>query len=412
MKKIYKIFAIALLSFLIVHYILNIDNCSAQWVQMSSGMGIDKPVLSLAVIGNNIIAGLDNSTGGMYLSTNYGVSWTQNGITTDDVACLMVLGSNIYAGTDNHGVYVSTNNGVSWSQTSLNTQKVNSLAAFGTNIFAGILNNGGVYVSTNSGNTWSQTSLNNQNVHPVLTIGTNVFAGTGTGVYISTNTGTNWTQTALNNKAILSFTAIGSNIFAGTYQNGVYFSTDNGLSWTQTTLTNKSIYSFTVSGTNIFAGTDSNGVYLSTNNGVNWIQKNQGFGFFPTVCALLITNNYIFAGTWGTTTGQSVWRRTYSEIIGINNISAEIPANYSLSQNFPNPFNPSTNIRYELPKNGIVKLDVYDALGREVETLVNEKQTAGTYEVTFNATQYPSGVFFYRLNTESFSETKKMILTK
>ena len=73
---------------------------------------------------------------------------------------------------------------------------------------------------------------------------------------------------------------------------------------------------------------------------------------------------------------------------------------------------PSTNIRYELPKSGLIKLVVFDMLGREIETLLNEKQNAGTYEVTFNASQYSSGVYFYRLTTDNFSETKKMLLIK
>ena len=89
-----------------------------------------------------------------------------------------------------------------------------------------------------------------------------------------------------------------------------------------------------------------------------------------------------------------------------------MPLALSLSQNYPNPFNPSTSIRYELPKNGFVRLVVYDALGREVETLINEKQSPGTYEVNWDATVYPSGVYFYKLTTEGFSETKKMMLLK
>ena len=98
--------------------------------------------------------------------------------------------------------------------------------------------------------------------------------------------------------------------------------------------------------------------------------------------------------------------------VGINNISSQIPPSYSLLQNYPNPFNPSTNIRYEIPKNSLVKIVVSDELGREIETLVNERQNAGTYEVTLNAMQYSSGVYFYRLTTEGYNETKKMILLK
>jgi len=93
-------------------------------------------------------------------------------------------------------------------------------------------------------------------------------------------------------------------------------------------------------------------------------------------------------------------------------IEIGIPNKYDISQNYPNPFNPATNIRYDLPKNGFVKLVVYDALGREIETLVNEKQSAGVYEVIFNASQYSSGVYFYKLTTDGFSETKKMLMIK
>ncbi|MCX6162543.1 MAG: T9SS type A sorting domain-containing protein, partial [Ignavibacteriae bacterium] len=84
----------------------------------------------------------------------------------------------------------------------------------------------------------------------------------------------------------------------------------------------------------------------------------------------------------------------------------------SLSQNYPNPFNPTTNIRYALPRAGEVKLTVFNTLGKEVETLVNEHQSAGTYEVSFDASQYPSGVYFYRLTTDNFSDTKRMLLVK
>ena len=378
---------------------------NAQWVQMSNGMGINKTVSSLAALGTNIFAGTDNSAGGIYLSTNNGTSWTQNGLTSEDVACLLVSGTNIFAGTDNHGVVLSTNNGVSWSQTSLSTQKVNSLASFGTNLFAGTLNNGGVYLSTNSGVTWMQTSLNNMNVYPVLTIGTNVLAGTGTGVYISTNTGTTWSQTALNNKAVIALNANGTNIFAGTYQNGVYLSTNNSTSWTQTSLNNRNVYSLASSGLNIFAGTDSFGVYVSNNNGTTWTQRNEGLNL--SVYSFCILSNYIYAGT-----GNSVFRRLLTELIGIKQLSCIIPDKFSLSQNFPNPFNPTTNIKFDLPKKGLVTLNIFDALGREVATLVNEQLAPGTYETTFDASAHPSGIYFYKLTAGDFTDTKRMILLK
>jgi len=98
--------------------------------------------------------------------------------------------------------------------------------------------------------------------------------------------------------------------------------------------------------------------------------------------------------------------------IGIQPISKEIPSSFSLSQNYPNPFNPSTNIKFELPKSNYVTLKIYDALGREIATLINEKLAPGTYEVEWNGSNYPSGVYFYRLITDNFSETKKMLMIK
>lgn len=97
---------------------------------------------------------------------------------------------------------------------------------------------------------------------------------------------------------------------------------------------------------------------------------------------------------------------------GVGGINTEIPNGYRLSQNYPNPFNPATKIRYELPQNGYVKLTVFDILGKEIEKLVNEQQSAGIYEITFNAAKLPSGVYLYRLETESFSDVKRMMLIK
>jgi len=104
--------------------------------------------------------------------------------------------------------------------------------------------------------------------------------------------------------------------------------------------------------------------------------------------------------------------RTAFTSIGINNQGIETPASFTLYQNYPNPFNPSTSIKYQIKNDNFVILKVYDVLGQEIETLVNEKQTAGTYETTFNASSYPSGVYFYRLITDNFKETKKMLLIK
>ena len=90
----------------------------------------------------------------------------------------------------------------------------------------------------------------------------------------------------------------------------------------------------------------------------------------------------------------------------------EIPTEFLLSQNYPNPFNPSTKIRYSVPQSSSVVIKVFDILGNEIETLVNEEKSVGTYELNWNAENLPSGVYFYRLQAGSFVETKKMVLMK
>lgn len=85
---------------------------------------------------------------------------------------------------------------------------------------------------------------------------------------------------------------------------------------------------------------------------------------------------------------------------------------FALGQNYPNPFNPATVINYQLPVNGLVTLKVYDVLGKEVITLVNEEKPAGVYEVNFNAADFASGVYVYKLQAGDFVSSKKMILTK
>ena len=99
-------------------------------------------------------------------------------------------------------------------------------------------------------------------------------------------------------------------------------------------------------------------------------------------------------------------------LIGIKQAGTNVPGSFTLYQNYPNPFNPETKIKFNLPNNSYVQLIVYDMLGREISILLNSNLNLGTHEVVWNASGFSSGVFFYTLRTESFSETRKMVLTK
>jgi hypothetical protein len=192
--------------------------------------------------------------------------------------------------------------------------------------------------------------------------------------------------------------------------NGVFRSTDNGTSWTavDSGLTNNVVTSFAVYGSELFAGTFSGGIFLSTNNGTSWSNVDSGFTNTP-VQSFAISGSYLFAGT----VGSGVWKRPLTEMVtGIEEKKNNLPVSFSLYQNYPNPFNPTTTIKYGIPKSGYVTIRVYDELGREVATLVNEEKPGGNYSVSFNGANFTSGVYYYRLQVGSFAQTKKLILLK
>ncbi|MEE9450812.1 MAG: T9SS type A sorting domain-containing protein, partial [Ignavibacteriaceae bacterium] len=102
----------------------------------------------------------------------------------------------------------------------------------------------------------------------------------------------------------------------------------------------------------------------------------------------------------------------YDVTVNVDDPEMELPITFALEQNYPNPFNPKTNIKFRISEIGFVSLKVYDVLGNEIATLVNEEKSAGNYEVEFDASSLPSGIYFYQLRLGNFVETKKMVLMK
>ena len=149
----------------------------------------------------------------------------------------------------------------------------------------------------------------------------------------------------------------------------------------------------------------------STNNGLTWVTT-------PTSVTGLTHFDFVHAGNiiygYAVSSNGSVIKLIDTLLIltSNNNHNSEVPKEFSLSQNYPNPFNPSTVIGFKLAVNSFASLKVYDLLGREAATLVNENLKAGTYEFDFDGNKLSSGVYYYKLATGSFVETKKMILIK
>ena len=107
---------------------------------------------------------------------------------------------------------------------------------------------------------------------------------------------------------------------------------------------------------------------------------------------------------------NGIWWKT--NVTGIKYVDFKVPSNYELSQNYPNPFNPTTNINFSVPNAGNVKVVIYDAIGNQVEVLVDEYKAVGNYRVDWNAAKYASGVYFYRMQSNNFTQIKKMVLMK
>ncbi|HWA06745.1 MAG TPA: T9SS type A sorting domain-containing protein [Ignavibacteria bacterium] len=385
----------------------------AQWTQS----GLDGYYIrTITVSGSNVFAG--TSGDGMFRSTNSGLSWSpaNSGLVGLEFPAFAISGSNLYAGSEGEGVFLSTNNGVSWTALSpLTNQFVFALAVSGTDLYAGV-DGGGVFRSTNNGASWSNSTsgMTNTRVTSLAISGFNLFAGTfGGGVFLSTNNGTTWT--AVNNglsntdvQTVIINPVLPGYIFAGT-ANGAYYTTNSGSSWNAINngLTDTYVHTFAFSGTTIFAGTDMDGVFRSTNLGANWTAINQGLTN-TTVWVLTASGSNLFAGT----NGSGVFKRPLSEMVAVQQVSTEIPGQFSLGQNYPNPFNPTTSIKFDVSRSGNINISVYDISGRKIEDMVSGSYNPGTYEVKWDASKYSSGVYFYTLVTNEFTETKRMLMIK
>jgi hypothetical protein len=117
-------------------------------------------------------------------------------------------------------------------------------------------------------------------------------------------------------------------------------------------------------------------------------------------------SNIVGSGPW-----SDVWNFTAAIPAGVKEEKG-LPAEYSISQNFPNPFNPSTTIKFALPRAALTKITIYDLLGREIEIIVNKEMEAGYHKVNFDAGYLQSGVYFYKIQSGNYIQTKKMILIK
>jgi photosystem II stability/assembly factor-like uncharacterized protein len=365
-------------------------------------------------------------------TTNNGTSWTEAQNLGYDIVSLGKYDSLgiIYAGlttynTQYGGIYRSLNDGNSWSYSGLSGYKVMAIAVTsnGTVFTASCsaeVNMGGVRKSTDNGNTWIVSLSALYDVYSLwVDKNNNIYAGTmdigssGWGQLLkSTDNGVSWSTIGwYSNWGSIKGGATDNsmNIYCAPSSGPIYKSTNNGVNWFQVYNVNGYYNQIPVivnKLNQVFVSDYNSGVFRSTNFGVNWTPYYSGLSVYNIYCLYIDKSGYLYAGC-----GSQVFRTNYSTV---TLIKEELPIvnKFTLFQNYPNPFNPTTNIKFDIPKSSLVKLVVCDILGKEVETLVNEKLKESSYQVDWNASQYPSGIYFYKLETENYSDVKKMILMK
>ena len=350
----------------------------------------------------------------MFLTSNKGINWTQisSADTNIDILSIVMLNSKILAGTWN-GFFLSTDAGTTWNVATPTGIPMDiaiwSVEMIDSTLFAGTT--GKIYKSLDYGNTWTEVNSGipaEARITSIVASGNAIFASSASnGIFKTTNGGANWTEinSGLINTRISQLTVIGTKLLAVTFD-GVFISDNDGMNWAADNSGLENVNCFVVVNDRLFAGTDDNGVHLSIDSGVTWTSFNSGIPANTRIWSLAVSSDSIFAGT-----SSGVWV-TGSPIVVKVDREISIPLTFTLKQNFPNPFNPSTNISFSIPSKSFVSLKIFDLLGREVATIVSEEISAGYYTREWNATNMPSGIYFYRIQAGSFTGTKKLILLK
>jgi len=173
---------------------------------------------------------------------------------------------------------------------------------------------------------------------------------------------------------------------------------------------------YTVENLKVILSTDDNSITNISNTSLSFASISPGETVAPT-SNIYVTVDSTFSGVFNfdfeiMSEGRTYWTDSITQIVTDVKDKISLPVNYRLYQNFPNPFNPSTTFNYSIPEQSKVVITVYDILGNEIETLVNEEKIAGTYEVTFDAGNLSSGIYFYKIQVGEFVESKKMVLLK
>ena len=421
-------------------------NTGASWTEVYPAGIADKEWHSVSISknGTTLLAGTYN--GRLYLSTNSGVNWNETQpVGNQDRAWLTNSinsdGSILLAGLGLGRLYKSTNQGVIWTETQPignydGIYRISSMSSDGSKIIVCNEDEGKLYISTNGGTSWTYTAPTGSNVHrdwyavSMSADGNSIIAaidnsthGEGA-LYITTNCGTTWAQTYPPGGTVqaeywraASISPDGTTAVAGIYGGRLYISVDPlpvELGYFKVTLSlSKGVLLSWESKTEI------NNYGYEIERKIDFVDTWNKIGFVEGSGNSNSPKEYSFIDLELLGRGTFCYRLKQIDNDGTVNYSKEVmvevdylPQNFDLSQNYPNPFNPVTTISYQIPENNHVTLRVFDMIGNEVQTLVNEEKPAGYHTITFDAENISTGVYFYQLKVGNFVSTKKLILMK
>jgi hypothetical protein len=403
---------------------LFIINSLAQWTQIPSSPSY---VINNIVVSDGILF-LSHSGDGVYKSTDSTVSWQQinNGLNTTQaksVHQVLIIGDTLYAATVD-GIYKSTNGGDNWIKKSNGItigpgalyEFCKSIFEYGGSLFTGAWN--GIYRSTDGAENWFITNITGEGINAKNFVNHNgiLFAAreniNNPSGYKSFDGGINWNGLPVNPLySIITFYSEPGKLWAGTIH-GVWLSTNDGINWEdRSNGLSPDPYSSSIIRINGNLVTSikfgGSGVFRSSDDGLNWEDFGGGLPFLNSIEKMIVYDDKIIAAT-----SNGLWQRDTSEVITALEEQNKSPQEFKLFQNYPNPFNPKTSIQYVIGSSQFVTLKVYDVLGNEVATLVDQEQAAGSYEINFEADGFKSGIYFYTLNAGSFTQTKKLVLLK
>lgn len=378
-------------------------------------------------------------------TTNGGINWIiiGAGVTNQYLQVIQFFDPNTgyitgnWTGSVNNNFWKTTNGGLNW--TLVGTLSADRMQFINLNTGWGIINQA-LGKTTNGGFQWSfftfdpvcpNCSMNDilfHNANTGYTAGDYWNSGQNMGymfMFKTTNAGLNWEQKFVYQSNANPYAPQLGHMFfpknqvqtgyaLGSYQiyAGMYKTTNSGENWSF-----KKQFSI---GANFhwYTGIDSGWVTSSQGKIMFTSDGGSNFIIYPTGASGELNKIFFMNDTIGWIAGDDgIILAKNAGLLGIQPVNNQIPHDFSLSQNYPNPFNPSTKIQFAFPPSPQgegqgVRVIVYNILGHEIAVLVNEQLQPGIYEIDFDGTNYPSGVYYYTLTTQSFSQTKRMVLIK